>query len=83
VTGTIDEIDPPTAATPKGKANLGQPLVANANLASNGRGTMTANLLLGFPVQLVFYVVSPGRVRAIPADSSPGNGHPEVIFFDH
>jgi hypothetical protein len=83
VTGTIDEIDPPTAATPKGKANLDQPLVANANLASNGRGTMTANLLLGFPVQLVFYVVSPGRVRAIPADSSPGNGHPEVIFFDH
>jgi Putative Ig domain len=83
VTGTIDEIDPPTAATPKGKANLDQSLVANANVSSNGRGTMTANPLLGFPVQLVFYVVSPGHVRAIPADSNPGNGHPEVIFFDH
>ena len=83
VTGTVDEIDPPTSANPKGKANLGQSLVANVNMASNGRGTITTNLLLGLPVQLVLYIVSPGHARAISLDSNPGSGHPEVIFVDH
>jgi hypothetical protein len=83
VVGTVDEIDPPTSTNPKGKANLDQSLVANVNMASNGRGTMTSNLLLGLPVQLVLYIVSPGHVRAIPLDSNPGSGHPEVIFLDH
>jgi hypothetical protein len=82
VVGTVDEIDPPTSANLKGKANLDQSLVANVNMASNGRGTMTLNLLRGLPVQLVLYIVSPGHVRAIPLDSNPG-GHPEVIFLDH
>jgi hypothetical protein len=43
---------------------------------------MTASPLVGFPTNLVFYVVSPSKFRMIPTDS-PGNGHPEVIYLDH
>jgi Putative Ig domain len=76
VTGTLDEVDP-TAA------NVDQSLVANYTVAGNGRGTMTSNGLVGFPVNLAFYIVSPGSVRLISLDSNPGSGHPYVIFFDH
>ena len=79
LTGAIDEIDPsnPAHVNP-------QSLVANVNsLASNGRGTIGTNPAAGLPGSLDFYVVSPGSVRAISADSNPGNGHPEVILLDH
>lgn len=76
MTGTLDEIDPTSP-------NLDQSLVVNYNVAANGRGTMAANSLVGFPVNLAFYVVSPGKVRMISLDSNSGNGHPQVIFLDH
>jgi Putative Ig domain len=76
--GTIDEIDP------SGAQHTGQALGANVNtLASNGRGTIGTNSPHGFPTNLIFYVVSPSSVRAIPADSNPGNVHPEIILLDH
>ena len=76
VTGILDETD---ATAP----NLDQSLVTNYTVAENGRGTMTSSALVGFPVNLAFYIVSPGSVRLISLDSNPGNGHPYVIFFDH
>jgi hypothetical protein len=76
--GMIDEIDP------SGTPHTSQALGATVNtLASNGRGTIGANPLNGFPTNLVFYMVSPGTVRAIPSDSNPTNVHPEVILLDH
>jgi putative Ig domain-containing protein len=49
---------------------------------STGRGTMiTAPALSGFPTDLIYYVVTPGNLRAISADS--GDAHPQTIFFDH
>jgi Putative Ig domain len=89
VTGTIDEILPPATATPEGTAILGGTLTAHINFTGpTGRGTMTAGvtgttLPLQFPAGMVFYIVSPAHFRAISADSNPGNGHPEVFFFDH
>jgi Putative Ig domain len=84
ITGTVDEIDAPTASSPEGTANLGQLLIASVNFISpNGRGTIGTNAPIGFPANLVFYMVSPGNFRAISADSNPGNDHPEVFFFDH
>jgi Putative Ig domain len=76
LTGILDEIDPTSP-------NLDQSLVVNYNVAANGRGTMVANSLVGFPVNLAFYVVSPGTLRLVSLDSNPGNGHPQVIFLDH
>jgi len=78
LTGTVDDFVPPN--TP----NVGLNFFANYAFAggSNGRGTMTASPLVGFPTNLVFYVVSPSKFRMIPTDS-PGNGHPEVIYLDH
>jgi Putative Ig domain len=82
ITGTIDEYDPPSQANPSGKPNLAQSFAATINAVSpNGRGTMTANPLVGFPTNLVFYSVSPTSSRAISVDA--GGSHPEVIFFDH
>ncbi len=74
VTGIVDEVDPASI-------NLDQSLVSNYSVAANGRGTMTANNLVGFPVNLVFYVVSPGSIRLISVD--PGNTNPQAFFFDH
>jgi Putative Ig domain len=76
VTGILDETD---ATAP----NIDQSLVSNYTVAANGRGTMTSSGLVGFPVNLALYVVSPGSARLISLDSNPGNGHPYVIFFDH
>jgi hypothetical protein len=94
VTGIVDEIDPPgstppvttppTPATPEGKANLNQSLIAHINfVGTNGRGTATTNSPTGMPATMVFYLVSPAHFRAISADSNPGNSHPDVLFFDH
>jgi hypothetical protein len=84
MTGTVDEIDPPIAATPEGKANGKQSLTAHINfIGSTGRGTMTTNSPIGFPTTVIFYIVSPAQLRAISADANPGNGHPQVLFFDH
>jgi hypothetical protein len=76
ITGILDEID---AASP----NPDQSLVVNYATSTDGRGTMTANSLVGFPVNLAFYIVSPGSLRLISLDSNPGNGHPEIINLDH
>jgi len=81
VSGTVDEYDPPATATPEGVANLGQALTATINPAATGRGTMTTNGLIGFPTNLIFYMISPGSFRAISNDS--GVQHPQVFFFDH
>jgi hypothetical protein len=84
VTGIVDEIDPPLTATPEGKANLDQSLIAHINfIGTNGRGTATTNSPKGMPATMVFYLVSPAHFRAISADSNPGNSHPDVLFFDH
>jgi hypothetical protein len=84
VTGIVDEIDPPVTATPEGKANLNQSLIAHINfVGANGRGTATTNSPTGMPATMVFYLVSPAHFRAISADSNPGNSHPDVLFFDH
>ena len=76
VTGILDEID---ATSP----NPDQSLVVNYSTSVNGRGTMTSNSLVGFPVNLAFYIVSPGSLRLISLDSNPGNGHPEIMDLDH
>jgi hypothetical protein len=76
VTGILDEIDPTSP-------NLDQSPVISYAVAANGRGTMTSSGLVGFPVNLAFYIVSPGSARLISLDSNPGNGHPYVIFLDH
>jgi hypothetical protein len=84
ITGTVDEIDPPTMSTPEGKANLDQSLIAHINfVGATGRGTATTNSPTGMPATIVFYILSPAHFRAISADSNPGNAHPDVLFFDH
>lgn len=84
VTGIVDEIDPPFTATPEGKANLDQSLIAHINFVGpNGRSTATTNSPIGMPASMVLYLVSPSHFRAISADSNPSNAHPEVFFFDH
>ena len=84
VTGIVDEIDAPVTATPEGKANLDQSLIAHINFVGpNGRSTATTNSPIGMPAAMVLYLVSPTHFRAISADSNPGNAHPEVFFFDH
>jgi hypothetical protein len=74
MTGLLDEIDPTTAT-------LGSSLVPSYTVGANGRGTMIANSLVGFPVNLALYIVSPGSVRLIGLD--PGNANPYVIYLDH
>ncbi len=83
VTGTVDEYDPPSVAHPEGHLNLGQALSSTYSVSGTGRGTLATNSPLGFPTNLIFYIVSPGSFRAISADSNPGNGHPVVYFFNH
>ncbi len=79
LSGTVDEVDSPGTT-----AHLDQSFTAAVtpgSLAPSGRGTMTTTgtVPAGFPTNWIFYVVSPGSIRAIPSD--PGNQHPEVIFF--
>ena len=81
--GTIDENSPPVTTTEDTHSvHANQSLVATINsIASNGRGTLTANSLTGFPVNLAFYVVSPGSIRLIPLDA--GSAHPMILTLDH
>jgi hypothetical protein len=81
--GTIDENSPPSTTTEDAHSvHANQSLVATINsIAANGRGTLTANSLVGFPVNSAFYVVSPGSIRLIPLDA--GSAHPVIITLDH
>jgi hypothetical protein len=77
--GTIDEVDT------NGTGHTGQNLNATYTFTpgTNGRGTMTTNAPFGLPANVIFYVVSPSKVRAISADASGTTGHPEVLYLDH
>jgi hypothetical protein len=82
--GTIDTNTPPTTTATEDThtVHANQSLVATiGSIASNGRGTLTANSLVGFPVNSAFYVVSPGSIRLIPLDA--GSAHPLIITLDH
>jgi Putative Ig domain len=84
ITGPVDAIlpPPPSSLTSSVTLALGNLTAAYSNIApTTGRGTMTTNSPPGYPTNLVFYIVSPGSLRAIPTDA--GNANPEVIFFDH
>lgn len=77
LTGTVDEADASGASQ-----TLNQPFAATiSGIGTNGRGTMTTSSPVpkGFPTNWIFYVVSPGEIRAIPADAS--NQHPQLIFL--
>jgi hypothetical protein len=74
IAGTVDENDP------SGTSHLGQAFSATISTpASDGRGTMTTNAPTGVPTNLIFYIVSPGSIRAISADA--GNQNPQTIFL--
>jgi hypothetical protein len=76
VSGAVDEIDS------NGTPHTDQPLQSTINsISANGRGIMTTNLLTGLPVNLVFYVVSPGSIRLISTDST--DQHPQLFLLDH
>ena len=80
LSGSVDEIDASGASSP----NLAQPLTATfSNPAPSGRGTLTASGTppSGFPVDSVFYVVSPNSVRIVSA--TPADTHPELLLLDH
>ena len=77
-TGTLDVI-PVSGAPATGQTLSGSYSVLDA---STGRGQMTTNAANSlFPVNLIFYIVSPGEVKLIPTD--PNNVHPAVIYFIH
>lgn len=79
VGGTIDEVD--NDGTPHSGQNLNATYTFSGSVP--GRGTMTTNAPFGLPANIIFYVVSPSKVRAISADSSGTTGHPEVLYLDH
>jgi hypothetical protein len=76
--GILDEAD--NDGTPHTDQSV---VVSNYVVAANGRGTMVIGATTGLPSGMVFYIVSPSSFRGISTDSNPGNGHPEVIYFDH
>lgn len=73
--GTLDE------AGPNGTSTLGQVVAVPYTVAADGRGTITTAGLTGLPSNLVLYVVSPAKFRAVSVTA--GDAHPEVFFFDH
>jgi hypothetical protein len=80
--GIVDEFTAPTVALPEGKANLAQALGVNIDtLASNGRGTLTTNSPIGVPTNVIFYVISPSKIRWMSADT--GVADPQIITLDH
>jgi Putative Ig domain len=85
ITGTVDAILPPptSSLTSSVTAAIDNSLTATySNIsATTGRGTITTNSPPGYATNLVFYIVSPGSLRAISTDG--GSQHPEVILFDH
>jgi len=77
LSGTVDE-----AAASGATQTLGQSFASTITaIAATGRGTMTTNSTVptGFPTNWIFYVLAPGQIRAITADS--GNQHPQLIFL--
>ncbi len=60
---------------------LDQTLTAGVSaIDANGRGTIAVSSSpTGIPANWIFYVVSPGAIRAISADA--GNQHPQLIFL--
>jgi hypothetical protein len=79
ISGTVDEADPAGTCTssPCDTFSAGFAIVNPAT----GQGTLTTNAPRGVDTNLVFYIVSPAKFRAISVDST--DQHPEVIFFDH
>ena len=75
LTGILDE------AGPNGTGNPGQVVATDYTVANNGRGTILLGGLPGLPTNLVLYVVSHAKFRAVSVTA--GDAHPEVIFFDH
>jgi large repetitive protein len=78
MTGILDEAD--NDGTPHTDQSV---VIPNYVVSANGRGTMQIGSTIGLPAGMVFYVVSPASFRGISTDSNPGNGHPEVIYFNH
>jgi len=78
MTGILDEAD--NNGTPHTDQTV---VIPNYVVGANGRGTMQIGSSIGLPAGMVFYIVSPGSFRGISTDSNPGNGHPEVIYFNH
>jgi hypothetical protein len=78
MTGILDEAD--NDGTPHTDQSV---VIPNYVVAANGRGTMQIGSTIGLPAGMVFYIASPSSFRGISTDSNPGNGHPEVIYFNH
>jgi hypothetical protein len=77
ITGTVDAV-----IAPGKPAYLGQSLSATLNgLTASGRSPVTTNAPIGFPTNLILYLVSPASTRAISADS--GGSDPQVFLLDH
>jgi Putative Ig domain len=76
--GILDEVD--NDGTPHTDQSV---VIPNYVVAPSGRGTMQIGATVGLPAGMVFYVAGPGSFRGISSDSSPGNAHPQVIYFDH
>lgn len=90
ISGTLDELLPPTTSATEGTALIDASLSGHINfIGTNGSGNMIASASVSGPVPFQFpstlnlYVVSPLHFRAISTDSNPGNAHPQVFFFDH
>lgn len=82
--GTIDEVTPPPASnlTQSVTTNFAQSLVGTyGSVSATGRAILTTNGPVGFPTNLVLYIVSPGSFRAISVD--PSDQNPQVFLFDH
>jgi hypothetical protein len=76
--GILDEAD--NDGTPHTDQSL---VISNYAVAANGRGTMVIGATTGLPSGMIFYIVSPASFRAISSEADPGNGHPEVVYFNH
>jgi putative Ig domain-containing protein len=77
VSGTLDEFIPPS------NPSVDLALSGSYTVAPDGSGTLTPNLINGFPANLVLYIVSPSSVRMIPTDPGLGDPQPQVIFLNH
>jgi len=77
ISGTLDEFIPPS------NPSMDLALSGSYTVAPDGSGTLTPNLINGFPANLVLYVVSPSSVRMIPTDPGLGDPQPQVIFLNH
>lgn len=78
VSGTADVIPvsgpPATDLTLTGTYLNIDPTAGRGQLTTNGANSL-------FPINLIFYIVSPNSVRLLDVDNT--NTHPNVVFFDH